>query len=112
MAIATWQGSGGGRGSVVVGREEQPVTCGRPCVCVAAADCNSLPLSSVLLCGLLHGEVEADLLDSRQELANALVQYRRAVLDEDLTTGALLKHHNLEISQQQLKRQTASLMPK
>lgn len=55
-------------------------------------------------------EVEADLLDSRQELANALVQYRRAVLEEDLTTGDLLKRHNLEISRQQLRNQTTSLM--
>lgn len=54
-------------------------------------------------------EVEADLLDSRQELANALVQYRRSVIDEDLTTGAILKHHNLEITREQLKNETAGM---
>lgn len=55
-------------------------------------------------------EVEADLLDSRQELANALVQYRRSVLDEELTSGSMLKLHGLEITREELKHQTTSLM--
>jgi len=55
-------------------------------------------------------EVEADLLDSRQELANALVQYRRSVLDEELTSGSMLKLHGLEMTREELKRQTTSLM--
>lgn len=53
-------------------------------------------------------EVEADLLDSRQELANALVQYRRLIIEEDLTTGSILKHHDFEITRDQLRHQAAS----
>lgn len=55
-------------------------------------------------------QVEADLLDSRQELANALVQYRRSLLDRDLTTGAILKNHNLELTREELRRQTLKLL--
>ena len=55
-------------------------------------------------------QVEADLLDSRQELANALVQYRRSVLDEELTSGAMLKIHGLEITREELKHQTEGLV--
>jgi outer membrane protein len=55
-------------------------------------------------------EVEADLLDSRQQLANALVQYQRSLIDCDLTTGAILRNHDLEISRDELKRETARLL--
>jgi outer membrane protein TolC len=55
-------------------------------------------------------EVEADLLDSRQELANSLVQYRDSLLELELASGALLKHRNLDITRNELKQQTASFM--
>jgi len=55
-------------------------------------------------------EVEADLLDSRQQLANAVVQYQRSLIDCDLTTGAILRNHDLEISRDELKRETAKLL--
>jgi outer membrane protein len=55
-------------------------------------------------------EVEADLLDSRQELANSLVQYRCSLLELELTSGSLLKNRNLEITKNELKQQTASFM--
>ena len=55
-------------------------------------------------------EVEADLLDARQECANALTQYQRALLQVELTDGALLKHRRLEVTQEELKRQTTALL--
>jgi outer membrane protein TolC len=55
-------------------------------------------------------EVEADLLDARQELANALTQYQRALLQVELTVGSILKNHQLDFSRDELKRQTTALM--
>ena len=55
-------------------------------------------------------EVEADLLDARQELANALMQYQRALLQVELTVGSILKNHQLDFSREELKRQTTALM--
>jgi outer membrane protein TolC len=55
-------------------------------------------------------EVEADLLDSRQELANSLVQYRDSLLELELASGALLKNRNLDITRNELKQQTVSFM--
>jgi outer membrane protein TolC len=55
-------------------------------------------------------EVEADLLDSRQELANSLVQYRCSLLELELVSGSLLKNRNLDITKNELKQQTASFM--
>ena len=53
-------------------------------------------------------EVEADLLDARQELANALTQYQRALLQVELTAGTLLKNRHLDLTRQELKRQTTA----
>ena len=55
-------------------------------------------------------EVEADLLDSRQELANALVQYQRALLEVELAEGSLLKNHQLDVTKDELRRQTMALL--
>ncbi len=55
-------------------------------------------------------EAEANLLDARQDQANALVQYRCALLEVELASGAILKHRNLDVTREELKRQTASLM--
>jgi len=55
-------------------------------------------------------EVEADLLDSRQELANSLVQYRASLLELELASGAILKNRNLDLTRNQLRQQTDYLM--
>ena len=55
-------------------------------------------------------EVEADLLDARQELANALTQYQRSLLQVEVTVGSILKNHNLDITREELKRQTTAML--
>lgn len=55
-------------------------------------------------------EVEADLLDARQSLANELVQYQDAVIEVELTDGSILKKWDLEISRDELRRQTEALL--
>ncbi len=55
-------------------------------------------------------EVEADLLDARQELANALTQYQRSLLQVEVTVGSILKNHNLDITRDELKRQTTAML--
>ena len=55
-------------------------------------------------------EAEANLLDARQDLANALVQYRCTLLEVELASGAILKNRNLDVTRAELKQQTADLM--
>jgi len=55
-------------------------------------------------------EVESDLLDSRQDLANALTQYRRALLEVELGDGAILKARNLDMTRDELRRRTEWLL--
>lgn len=55
-------------------------------------------------------EVEADLLDSRQDLANALAQYRRALLEVELGDGAILKNRDLDVTRDELRHQTEWLL--
>ena len=55
-------------------------------------------------------EDEASLLDSRQNLANALMQYQHALLQVELSEGSLLKNRNLEISREELKQSTRKLV--
>lgn len=55
-------------------------------------------------------EVEADLLDSRQDLASALTQYRRALLEVELAAGTILENRDLDVSREQLKHQTEWLL--
>jgi outer membrane protein len=55
-------------------------------------------------------EAEADLLDARQSLANAVVDYQDAVIEVELTDGAILKKWNLDISRSELRQQTAALL--
>jgi outer membrane protein TolC len=55
-------------------------------------------------------EVEADLFDARQSLADASVQARRAVLEFELANGSLLKKRNLDITREQLRRRTLALL--
>jgi outer membrane protein TolC len=55
-------------------------------------------------------EVEADLLDSRQDLASALMQYRRALLEVELSDGAILKNRDLDVTRDELRHQTEWLL--
>ncbi len=55
-------------------------------------------------------ETEANLLDSRQDLAGALTQYRRALSEVELATGNILKNRNLDIDRERLKQQTRWLL--
>lgn len=51
-------------------------------------------------------EVEADLLEARQDLAGALTQYRRALLEIELNDGSILKNRGLDPTREELRRQT------
>jgi outer membrane protein TolC len=55
-------------------------------------------------------EMEADLLDSRQDMANALTQYRRALLEVELSAGDILRNRGLDITRDELKLQTQQLL--
>jgi outer membrane protein TolC len=55
-------------------------------------------------------EVEADLLDSRQNLTSALAQYRRALLEVEFIDGAILKNRDLDVTRDELRHQTESLL--
>ncbi len=55
-------------------------------------------------------EVEADLLDARQELANALTQYQRALNQVELVAGSILKNRNLDLTRAELKQRTTLLL--
>ena len=55
-------------------------------------------------------EVEANLLDSRQDLASALTQYRRALLEVELSSGAILKNRGIDVSREELKHQTEQFL--
>lgn len=67
-----------------------------------------------LKAGIVDGhkalEVEADLLDARQSLANALVEYQDSIIEVELTDGSLLKRWDLDFSRDELRRQTDALM--
>jgi len=55
-------------------------------------------------------EVEADLLDSRQSLAQALVQLQRAMIQLQVVAGSLLKDRGLDMSRDQLRQKTLALL--
>jgi outer membrane protein TolC len=55
-------------------------------------------------------EAEADLLESRQDLAKALVQYQRTLTEVELADGSLLKSRNLETTREELRRRAATLI--
>ena len=55
-------------------------------------------------------EVEADLFEAKNSLADALVQYQRALLETDLIRGSVLKARNLDLTQKELELRTASLL--
>lgn len=55
-------------------------------------------------------EVEADLLDARQNLASALVKSQQSELQVELASGSLLKSLHLEVTRAELKQESAGLM--
>ena len=55
-------------------------------------------------------EVEADLLDSRQSLAQAVVQLRRAGLQLQIVGGTLLKDRGMDLSRDELRHKTLALL--
>lgn len=55
-------------------------------------------------------DVEADLLDSRQSLASALAQYRRALLEIEMSDGAILQDRGFDITRDELRRQTEEIL--
>ncbi len=55
-------------------------------------------------------DAEANLLDSRQDLAGALGQYRRALLEVELSNGSILENRGLEITRAELRRQTEAML--
>ncbi len=54
-------------------------------------------------------EAEADLLQAKQGVVEAQVQYRRALLEAELAEGAVLKNRNLEFTQEELQTRTRRL---
>ncbi len=57
-------------------------------------------------------EAEADLLDAQQSMASALVQYQDAIIDVEMTDGSILEKWNLDISRDELRRETTVLLHK
>jgi outer membrane protein TolC len=55
-------------------------------------------------------EVEADLLDARQSLAQALVQSQRAMLQLQIVAGSLLKDRGLDMNRDELRQKTLALL--
>jgi outer membrane protein TolC len=55
-------------------------------------------------------EVEADLFDARQSLAEALVQYQRTLLEVQLADGSVLKSRHLDITREELRKKTVALL--
>lgn len=55
-------------------------------------------------------EVEADLLDSRQNLAQAEVQLQRAMLQLQVVAGSLLKDRGVDLNREQLRQKTLALL--
>lgn len=55
-------------------------------------------------------EVEADLLDARQSLANALIECQQATVEVELTDGSVLKKWDLDFTRDELRRQTDIMM--
>ena len=51
-------------------------------------------------------EIEADLLEAKASMVEALVQYRRSVLEFELVEGGLLKRRGLDLTQQNLANAT------
>jgi outer membrane protein TolC len=57
-------------------------------------------------------EVEADLFESRQSLAEALVQRQRALLALQLAQGTILEESHLDLTREELRRKTEAMLTK
>ena len=55
-------------------------------------------------------EIEAELFEARNSVAEALVQYQRADLELDLVQGVMLRKRELDFTQRDLSGRTAQLM--
>src|SRR5581483_2328930 len=55
-------------------------------------------------------EVEADLLDTPQSLADVLVQYERELLEAQLAEGSILQSSKLELTRDELQKKTMALL--
>jgi outer membrane protein len=55
-------------------------------------------------------EAEADLLNSRQSLAQALVALRRAALEAQVVRGTCLSEHGLDLTRAELRERTLALL--
>jgi outer membrane protein len=55
-------------------------------------------------------ETESDLFEAKNSVVEALVNYRRAILEWELVQGSVLKDRQLEISKEQLESRTAMLV--
>ena len=55
-------------------------------------------------------DAEADLFDSRQNLADAKVQYQHILLDAELACGTILRNRNLELTRAHLRDSTKNLL--
>ncbi|MGN6553940.1 MAG: TolC family protein [Verrucomicrobiota bacterium] len=55
-------------------------------------------------------EVEADLFDARQNLAQALVEYQRTLLELQLADGTILQSRNMDLTREQLQQKTMALL--
>jgi outer membrane protein TolC len=55
-------------------------------------------------------EVEAALFEARQNLAQALVQYQRSLIEIQLVGGSILKNRNLDLTRDELRRRTFALL--
>lgn len=55
-------------------------------------------------------DAEADWLDARQDLAGALGEYHKALLDIELADGALLNDTHTEVTREELRRQTEDML--
>jgi outer membrane protein TolC len=55
-------------------------------------------------------EIEAELLEARNSVAEALVQFERAELELELMQGAVLKNRSLDLPQRELSARTSQLL--
>lgn len=55
-------------------------------------------------------EVEAQLFEARQSLAEARVQYERALIELSLAEGSILKHRNVELTRNELRTKTKAML--
>src|SRR5579884_3655405 len=55
-------------------------------------------------------DIEADLFEARNSVVESLVRYQVAWLEMQVLSGALLRDHNLELSQDDLQRTTRDML--